>query len=68
MVHTGTSLGEACEDISKGNFTQGGVGENKQGPESATAKSTGNTKGKKEKNCLHFLASTNYKILITSEW
>lgn len=47
MVHIGTSLGGACEDISKGNFTQGGVGENIGGPESATAKSHGNTKGKK---------------------
>lgn len=54
MVHTGTSPGEACEDISKGNFTQ--FGENMQGPESATAKSNGNTKGKKEKNRLSFFS------------
>ena len=56
MVHTGTSLGGACEDISKGNFTQGGVGENIGGPESAPAKSSGNTKEKREKNLLSFFS------------
>lgn len=54
MVQAGTSLGGACEDIPKGNFTQGGVRENIGGPESAPAEQWEHKGKKREESSLIF--------------